>query len=329
MKKYVFFHRFLAVIICVAMIFSLTSCSQQKKPTPSTEKTAEQENKPPKELDDLSKAVEKMEKTLLNMNERSKKPLFIQQQEITKQKKSDQMGSEQGSQNQGSSGSTSGNSSGSSGGSSQKGQQSTQIELTSPGEKLTEYKYESQQMQIEVDRANLEEFEKLKKEVIELHSLWNAFEAKAVSQFIMQSSINDFESALNTLTKAVKEADTYQSVLQVTQLYKYLPDFYLVYTYEAPPELGKLRFAAKKIYLLSEKANYEAAQEGLDYMSGVWLLTRPKLNEDSKDLINQFEFAVSDLKTAIDEKNDMIISAKTEVIIKVADELEKANKKKK
>ncbi len=320
MKKYVFFHRFLVVVICIAMVFSLTSCSQ-KKPMPSTQQQ-EQENKPPKELDDLTKAIDKMEKTLFEVNERSKKPLFLQQQEVAKQKKSNQSGSQDQNKNQSSS------SSGGSGGQ-QQGQQSTEIELTSPNEKLDEYKYESQQMQIEVDRANLEQFEQLKKDVIELHSLWNAFEAKAISQFIMQSSINDFENALNNLTKAVKDSDAYQSLLQVTQLYKYLPDFYLVYTYEAPPEIGKLRFAAKKIYLLGEKGEYDAALEALDYMAGVWLLTRPKLNEDSKDLINQFEFAVSDLKTAIDEKNSMIISAKTEVIIKVADELEKTNKKKK
>jgi hypothetical protein len=333
LKKHIFFHRFLAVVISAAMIFCLTSCSPQQKPAPSAEKTKKQENKPPKELDDLSKAVEKMEKTLFNMNERSKKPLFIQQQEIAKQKKSDQVGSEQGSQNQSGSGNTSekrGENSGEkSSGGGQKSQQSTQIELTSPEEKLTEYKYESQQMKLEIDRTNLEELEKLKKEVIELHSLWNAFEAKAISQFVMQTSINEFESALNNLTNAIKQADTYQSVLQVTQMYKYLPDFYLVYSYEAPPELGKIRFAAKKIYLVSEKGNYGAAQESLDYLSGVWLLTRPKLNEDSKDLIHQFEFAVSDLKAAIDGKNDTIIAAKTEVIIKVADEVEKLNKKKK
>lgn len=314
MKKYVFFHRCLAVMICIAMIFSLASCSQQKKPAPSTNQEVQQ-NKPPKELDDLSKAIDKMEKTLFNMSERSKKPLFLQQQEVSKQKQGKQLGSEDQNQNKGSGG--------------QQGQQTTEIELTSPEKKLDEYKYESQQMQIQVDRANLEEFDQLKKDVLELHSLWNAFEAKAVSQFIMQSSINDFESALNNLTKAVKKSDAYESLLQVTQLYKYLPDFYLVYTYEAPPEIGKLRFAAKKIYLLSEKEQYDAALEALDYMTAVWLLTRPKLNEDSKDLINQFEFAVSDLKTAIDEKNGMIIAAKTEVIIKVADELEKVNKKKK
>ncbi len=55
---------------------------------------------------------------------------------------------------------------------------------------------------------------------------------------------------------------------------------------------------------------------------------RSKLNKESLDLINQFDFAASDLKKAIEAKDKVTIKAKTEVMLKIADELEKTNSKK-
>ena len=95
MKKHVFFHRLLIFVLSVAMIFTLVSCAQQKKPVPKATKSEEEQNKPPKELDELSKAVEKIEKTLLEMHEKGKMPLFMQQEEIKKQEEKQKKEEEQ------------------------------------------------------------------------------------------------------------------------------------------------------------------------------------------------------------------------------------------
>lgn len=314
MKKHVFFHRLLVLIISISMVFALASCSPQKKPVPKA-KDKQEQNKPPKELDDLSKAVEKIEKALMEMHESSKKPLFMQQEEIQKKAKEKEKG---GQEQQG----------GESGG--QQGGKSTQpsVDLVTPEAQKMETQLELQKMKQEIEKANKTQFEQFKKDTMELHGTWNAYEAKAVALIMTQSTIKDFEDSLNALTKSIDNEDVFQSLLDVTQLYKYLPDFYLTYTSESPPEIGKIKFAVKKIQLLSEKKNYEGAKEVLEYLKGVWMLTRPKLNEKSKDMINQIEFATSDLNTAIEEKNDTIVKAKTEIILKVSEKLEKANGKK-
>ena len=322
MKKHVFFHRLLVCIISVSMIFSLTSCSQQKKPVPKP-KSKQEQNKPPKELDALSKAVEKIEKTLMDMHESSKKPLFMQQEEI--QKKSD--AKQKGGQGKQGGGSSSGGSSGGQQGG-QSGTQSQELDLVTPEAQKMEPQLEIKKMKDEIEKANKTQFEQLKKDTIALHGLWNAYEAKAVSLVMMQSSIKDFEESLNALTKSIDKENVFQSLLDVTQLYKFLPDFYLTYTNESPPEIGKIRFAIKKIELLSENKNYTGAKEVSDYLKGAWMQTRPKLNKDSKDMINQIEFATSDLSDAIKAKDDTIIKAKAEIILKVLDKLEKANGKK-
>lgn len=339
MKKHVFFQKLLIFLVSVAIIFSLTSCTQQKKPIPST-KSSQTQNKPPKELDALNKAVGKLEKTLSDMYERSKKPLFIQQEEIKKQAGKQAQGGKGQSKGGGGDSSSGGGGGGTSGkgggggtsstGGQQQGQtaKTTPVELVTPKDKLLALQYETEQMKIEIDRANVKQFEQLDKDVIKLHSLWNAFEAKATSPLLMQTAVKDFETSLNNVTKSVSSKDVYLSLMDATQLYKYLPDFYTPYDSGSPQEIGKIRFAAKKINLLGEKDNYNAAKEVLNYLTTTWAQTKPRLGKDKMDMINKIELATSELKSAIDAKNNKVIKAKTEVIIKVADELEKAGSKK-
>jgi hypothetical protein len=330
LKKHVFFNRLIVFIISVSMILALTSCSPQKKPVPKA-KSKQEENKPPKELESLSKAVEKIEKTLVKMHENSKKPLFIQQEEIQKKNKTKEQGG-QGQQSQqqgGGGGGSSGGSGGSSGGGSGgQSQQPTQVDLVTPEAQNMQTKLELSKMKDEIEKENVTQFEKLKEDVTALHGLWNAYEAKAVTPVGIQTSVADFEAGLNSLTKSINNQDAFQSLIDVTQLYKYLPDFEMAYTPEKPLEIGKVRFAIKKIQLLSEKKDYAGAKEVSNYLNSVWILTRPKLNKESKDMVNQVEIAIIDLNKAIESKDDTIVAAKAEVILKLADKLEKANEKK-
>ena len=84
---------------------------------------------------------------------------------------------------------------------------------------------EIEKMKVEIEKAKATQFEKLKKDVTALHGLWNAYEAKAVAPIGIQTSVADFEEGLNALTKSISNQDAFQSLLDVTQLYKYLPDF--------------------------------------------------------------------------------------------------------
>ena len=58
---------------------------------------------------------------------------------------------------------------------------------------------------------------------MELHGAWNSYEPKAIADFAIQSSINDFESALNNLTKLVEMNDAYLSLLESTSFTNFFP----------------------------------------------------------------------------------------------------------
>lgn len=312
-------YKFIIPTLIIFSFLGFTSCNPQKKPDlESTQKQAE-EKKPPEELDKLKESIEKVEKALEAIHEESKKPMFILQEKVEKQaaQGAKQEGEGQGQQSggQGGGGEGGGESGGeSSGGISGGGGQQQQAQAP----KLT-----PEQVKLKLEQEKYKKFESIRKDVLALHSSWNSYEAKAIADFAMQTAINDFESALNNLTRTVETQDEYQALLEVNQLYKYLPDFYMLYESKVPPDLDRLRFAAKKIKLLCEKKDFTGANDVLLYFENIWMTARPKLKTDNAEIVSKFEFAFADLKNAVISKNEMIVEAKTEVLLKLTDEIEK------
>ncbi len=314
-------YKFIVPTLIILSLLNFSACSPQKKPDIGKAKEKAEEQKPPKELDKLKSSIEKVEKALEAIHEESKKPMFILQEKIEKQaaeeskKQQEGQGGGGGGQSDGQGGGG-GQSGGQGGGGGGKEQQQTQTPKLSP-----------EQIKLKLEQEKYKIFEKIKKDVMGLHSAWNSYEAKAISDFAMQTAINDFESALNNLTKIVETQDAYLSLLEVNQLYKYLPDFYMLYESKVPPDLDRLRFAAKKIQLLSEKKDFTGANDVLLYFENIWMTARPKLKSDNAEIVSKFEFAFVDLKNAVIAKNGMIVEAKTEVLLKLVDEIEKKAEK--
>jgi len=313
------FYKFAIPLFIVLSLLCLASCSPKKKPDFESAKAKEEEKKVPEELDKLKDSIEKVAKALKALHEESKKPMFIQQEKIEKQANEGNKNKEgQGGQSEGQGGSNGGGGGEESKSDSGSGQQQSQAPKLTP-----------EQIKLKLEQEKYKKFEDIKKDVLALHSAWNSYEAKATADFAMQSAINDFESALNNLTKMVESQDAYQSLLEVNQLYKYLPDFYMLYEAKVPPDLDRLRFSATKIKLLSEKENFTGINDVLLYFEDVWMTARPKLKSENSEIVSKFEFALADLKNAVISKNAMIVEAKAEVLLKLVDEIEKKLEKSK
>ncbi|MFZ5352699.1 MAG: hypothetical protein ACOZCL_08245 [Bacillota bacterium] len=293
---------FILFIVLIVSI-SLCSCGAQKKPMLNNTKDKQEEKEPPKELEKLKKSVEKVEKSLQPLYDKAKMPPELLEEEITKKleeekKKGGEEGGEQ--KKQGSEGSKTGE----------------QQKKPAPEE-----------IKKKMEQELLKSMEDIKKDVLGLHEAWSAYEPKAVADLASPTAVTDFEASLNNLTASVEAKDVFESLVNTNELYKSLPDFYVLYKAKAPPEIDKLRYGVKKIKLSSDVKSYDRAKEGMEYLNSTWSITKPKLKKNNLDIINKFEFAMTDLKTALEEQNSMIINAKSEVLLKIADEMEKAAEK--
>lgn len=311
MKKHKKCRMIFVFMLSISLVF-LCACSQQKKPAPQQETNQQDEDKPPKELEKLKESIEKMEKQLESIHEEKNKPLITEEKGSQSQQQSDksssQSGQDQQSQSQGQG---------------QQGQSKTQEQNLTPQQ---EQKKKEEEAKIKREQENIKKFESLKKDVPELHSLWNSYEPKAVTAYAQPQMISGFETALNNLTQIVPKNDDFSALLSSIELSKYLSDFYSLYKTDIPPELDKYRFAVKKIKLLSEKESFDNAATTYKYLEDTWGSSKPKLPKEVNTIMHKFEFALKDLKNAINAKSKTIVNAKCEMFIKLIDELEKSIK---
>ena len=72
---------------------------------------------------------------------------------------------------------------------------------------------------------------------------------------------------------------------------------------------------------MAEKDDYNSMKPTMEYLINIWSIAKPKLKKDVNDLMNKFEFALNDLKNAIENRNKTVIEAKSEVLTKIIDEI--------
>lgn len=297
----------LVLLIIFLTSVSLISCSPQRKPSSKESQTQTEEKEVPKELEEFKKSLDKIEKALLSIHEEKKK---AQQNIIKEELKSGESSQQQD----------------------QKSRGSEQLQIQMKPDELSEYDKQQKKIieieeKLKKENETLEKFDKLKKDVMELHSLWNSVEPKLIAALAPQKSINDFKNALNSFTDAIQKPDEYSNLLALNELYKYLPDFYELYKAKELPDLDRLRYGVKKIKLVSEKDDFNTAKIALEYLIETWSKAKPKLKKDAMSSMNKFELALNDLKNSIETKNKTIVEVKSEVLIKIIDEIGKSTKK--
>ena len=313
-------HYNLLIIITLICSLFIVSCSVLKKP--ANEKSKQQEKEIPKEIKELNKSIEKIEKNLMSIHEKEKKPSDEEENEEKEGEekpeegeKKPEEGKEQDKNGE--------KKSDTQGGSSEK-KEELQIQLKP--EELSKYedekkKIEDKEKKDKEEKETTKQYEALKNESEQLHSLWNDAEPELLKNLAPQVSINNFENALNYFTKSIEKPDSYANLVSLYELYRFLPDFYELYNTKYPPEIDRLKFAAKKVKLISEKNDYDNIATTMDYLLEKWEKAKPKLDKESIDTINKFDLALSDLKESIKSKDKTIIQIKSEVLIKIIDKL--------
>lgn len=313
--------------IFIPLLLSLvlfTSCTSFKKPFKNDSEQKNGEAEMPKELNELSKSIEKIEKTLQEFYEKEKKPEKVSEEENE--------GGDNNKENPEEENKGQENSGGSENESKKKDEEDKEkLQVQLKPEELS--KYEEQKKEIEKEKKKekdekekLKGYESLKKDVVELHNLWNSAEPKLIKNLVPQLPIDNFESALNFFTNNIETPDVYANLVALIELYRYLPDFSEAYKTKYPPDIDRLKFAIKKISLISDKDDYNNLGTTLNYLSERWEKTKPKLDKKTAESINKFDLALSDLKASITSKDKNIIKVKSGVLLNVIEGLIKESK---
>lgn len=166
---------------------------------------------------------------------------------------------------------------------------------------------------------------RIDKEIQDLHEKWNGYQGEKEKKTITQEKIDGFTGSLNLLTKAIENK-------QVNDIYNYgsLSQFSLspileLYKDEIQGELNRIKFSIYQSYLKAKEGlNVEAALL-LDNYEAETSKIRLKLDKDDKKLkqLDKIEISIEEMAKSLKENSIKLTRIKRDVTIKNLEELGK------
>ena len=206
--------------------------------------------------------------------------------------------------------------------SSQQGQPQSQSSNTSqPGSQS------SQQGQPQSQSSNTSQpdpMEKIVPLIEKMHYQWNNLMPEAVKKGAGKDLVNNFDNALNNLSKTVSSKNKMNTLLAANSLYAYIPDFYSLFNAKSSPEIKRVRYFARSAILSSLTANWTQADADIGNLKSVWVLYKGTLSKDQQDTANKLDLSIYELEKVVKERNQQLTNIKGKVVLSNTEALEKA-----
>ncbi|NLC07799.1 MAG: DUF4175 domain-containing protein [Syntrophomonadaceae bacterium] len=165
-------------------------------------------------------------------------------------------------------------------------------------------------------------WQSLEQTMQDLHQRWNSLEPQIVQAGGGPELITNFESQLTKLTDKITARQAMPTLIAVNEAYRFMPDFFSLFQGNSPPELYRLRYHTNSILLQAKTGSLSAAQADLTKLKEEWNRFRPRLEGIDPIQLSQFEFGLSDLETALQQKNKALVEIESTIVLNNIDNLE-------
>jgi hypothetical protein len=165
-------------------------------------------------------------------------------------------------------------------------------------------------------------WQSLEQTMQDLHQRWNSLEPQVVQAGGGPELITNFENQLTILTDKITARQAMPTLIAVNEAYRFMPDFFNLFQANSPPELYRLRYHTNSILFQSKTGSLSAAQSDLTKLKEEWSRFKPRLEGVDPLQLSQFEFGLSDLETALQQKNKALVEIESTIVLNNIDNLE-------
>lgn len=302
-------HRFRYIALILLLILlgctTLPACSKKESPAKKPESSSAQKPKSPPEAkkitEELDKIIVELDKTI-NMKQQSP---IQQNAQLEPQGQAGGQGQEQG-QAQGQS---KGNSQQKSAGQSQEQpQQKTSGGQSGGGGSA---------------QQTGGDWQKVEQSLKNIHQSWNKLEPEAVKAGLSTTARDNFETALDDLTKRVGEQNPEESLLAAAALYNHYSELARVFTMSVPPDFFQVKYEILSAIIEARRQQWDVAREHVPTLQQHWNNLKLQAKQADMTMLNQTEFSIHDLEQAIEGEHPDLVSIKGEIAMNNLKQLEK------
>jgi hypothetical protein len=157
-------------------------------------------------------------------------------------------------------------------------------------------------------------WDKIKMTVTELHGQWNELEPMLVEKKVFPEAISNFEEALDSLTISITEHDYFGTLTAANELTGRLSKIMPPFAENPLPVATDLKYHLRKILLNVASADYNGAQESLNYMKEHNHTVTSSLQEGEKKA-EILRTSLDNLQDALNERNPGLINIKAAIVM--------------
>lgn len=159
-----------------------------------------------------------------------------------------------------------------------------------------------------------------------LHYTWNSYMPAAVKKGAGGALLDNFSTALNSLTNTIISKNKTNTLLAASYLYAYVPDFYSLYRTSSSPDIKRVRHYIRNAMLNAMTANWTQSDTDMANLKSTWSLYKNTIPPDLQDSSSMLDFSILELEKVIAERNQPLTDIKGRVSLANIMALEKAVK---
>lgn len=170
-----------------------------------------------------------------------------------------------------------------------------------------------------------ENWEKIYEKVVAIHSTWNKYELKMLSENPSNELVNEFEASLNNLTVAIQERDDMKSLSYANEAMFNAALFLDNYKGNIDGELYKLRYYVRMSLINGQIGQWQKSKENLEDINPVFNTFRQKVKLEEKDqkLMEKLNLSIKDMQGVLPDEDKKLLKIKRDIALKNLKEIEK------
>ena len=206
----------------------------------------------------------------------------------------------------------------------QKGQNGNQEEGEDKDKKQNEQQQDEQKTSEYEKNMEKDIWKEIDKMINEMHYKWNSYLPMAVNASADRKLIDNFSTALNSLTDTIIGKNKTNTLLACSYLYAYVPDFFSLYKSKISPEVKRVRHYVRNASLNAITGNWDQSKSDMENLKASWALFKNSIDENSKESANKLDLSIYELDRVIAAKNQSLSDIKGRITLSNVKELEKS-----
>lgn len=176
--------------------------------------------------------------------------------------------------------------------------------------------------------ASKDPWQEISSTINNLHYQWNAYIPSATKKNAHKDLIDNFDDSLNNLTSNIVTKDKNKTLLAANSLYKFIPDFYMLYKTPSSPEIKRIRYYIRNAVLNASISNWEQSKKDIDDLKSSWTIYKNAIDQKNQELASKLDYSIYELEKVVNEKNMYLTDIKGRIAISNTESIEKAEKEK-